>query len=351
MKTRILTSLLSIPLSLFAEVRYTIVNLDTVGLSTLAGVQGVYAVGVNNHGDVALSLVWNLEGPPNSVLRYSDRRGLEDLGDAGTHHLFAAAINDRGQIAGYGFSGVFYDAFLYSPSHGWEQVTDYGNGYLIVQGMNSRGQMVGSLKDGGSQNHAFRFTPRIGVEDLSVLGGKDATAINNRGWVTGESERGLIFLYSDDTGLVELGPGRGMAINNRGVIAGLGPAGPVLYMGGSPLVLEDLPHQTAIPAGINERNEVVGATWFGFQSHAFLWNERDGMSDLNTFVDPRSGWVLAWATGINEYGQIVGVGSYKGATTPFRLDPIRRGPCDRSPPPEPPPATGSGLAPPPVQRR
>ncbi len=46
------------------------------------------------------------------------------------------------------------------------------------------------------------------------------------------------------------------------------------------------------------------------------------MQDLNDLIDPASGWTLRVATGINDSGQIVGVGAIGGHEHAFRLDPI-----------------------------
>jgi hypothetical protein len=46
-----------------------------------------------------------------------------------------------------------------------------------------------------------------------------------------------------------------------------------------------------------------------------LW-ENGELIDLNARISPNSGWVLNKATGVNESGQIVGVGSLGG--DPFR---------------------------------
>jgi hypothetical protein len=42
-------------------------------------------------------------------------------------------------------------------------------------------------------------------------------------------------------------------------------------------------------------------------THAFLYS-RGKMQDLNNLLASHSGWVLASANGINDYGQIVGYG-------------------------------------------
>ena len=46
------------------------------------------------------------------------------------------------------------------------------------------------------------------------------------------------------------------------------------------------------------------------------------MIDLNTRIDPQSGWTLEVAKGINDAGEIVGNGSHNGDYHAFLLTPI-----------------------------
>lgn len=43
-----------------------------------------------------------------------------------------------------------------------------------------------------------------------------------------------------------------------------------------------------------------------------MWEETSGFHDLNERIAPGSGWKLEAATGINNRGEIVGWGDYKG---------------------------------------
>jgi hypothetical protein len=55
--------------------------------------------------------------------------------------------------------------------------------------------------------------------------------------------------------------------------------------------------------------------------HAFLYSG-GVMTDLNTLIDPTSGWVLQTAQAINDSGQITGYGIIGGQTHAFLLTPI-----------------------------
>jgi len=76
--------------------------------------------------------------------------------------------------------------------------------------------------------------------------------------------------------------------------------------------------------GINSQGDVVGAAAIvvGSPSHAFLYTASAGMVDLNSLIDPQSGWVLVGAKGINDAGQIVGGGyNPSGLRRAFRYTP------------------------------
>ena len=115
------------------------------------------------------------------------------------------------------------------------------------------------------------------------------------------------------------------AINARGDIAGGyqdgSTGGAFLERGG---VLTDL---GALPGGaftvalaLNSRDQVVGYA-FGIGSgvgHAFLYDAKldPPMQDLNDLIPPDSGIVFDQATGINDRGNIVGIGTV-GQFPPF----------------------------------
>lgn len=85
---------------------------------------------------------------------------------------------------------------------------------------------------------------------------------------------------------------------------------------------------TSIPPGgnrpvvgandINNADQVVGDAAVGFDTngllvtHAFIWDEENGMRDLNNLIPADSGIVLTQATGINNFGDIVAVGYVVG---------------------------------------
>ena len=72
---------------------------------------------------------------------------------------------------------------------------------------------------------------------------------------------------------------------------------------------------------INNHNLVVGSSNVlgDAGSHAFLYT--DGrMTDLNSLIDPASGWTIHDAYDINDFGQIAATGCRAGQCLALRLD-------------------------------
>jgi probable HAF family extracellular repeat protein len=59
--------------------------------------------------------------------------------------------------------------------------------------------------------------------------------------------------------------------------------------------------------------------------HAFLYMSELGMVDLNTLIDPLSGWELLDASEINDAGQITGQGLFGGEYRAYLLSPAPAG--------------------------
>ena len=57
----------------------------------------------------------------------------------------------------------------------------------------------------------------------------------------------------------------------------------------------------------------------------FTTEQRDGgVFELQSLLDPISGqgWTITTASGINNLGEIVGMGSHNGQSTPFVMSPV-----------------------------
>ena len=199
---------------------------------------------------------------------------MQDLGSMGDGWFKPNAINNSGQIVG--FVGVEPGSFDFS----WGCLWQAGSGLQrLPEGccptaINDKGQVVGFADTPSGERHAFLWNAGGRMQDLGTLYGceSDAKAINNSGQVVGSATTR-----------------HGAQVQRERLSSG--------------------PHSPG----------ELPPLWEGV---AFLY--RDGsMIDLNTMIDPASGWNLWEATGINDSGQIVGQGRNSvGQLHAFLLTPV-----------------------------
>ncbi len=143
-----------------------------------------------------------------------------------------------------------------------------------------------------------------------------------------------------DLGIVEGNNNMIHAINNAGDLVGAALASgrnvEAFVSHGRKRLLGTLGGAFSAAHGVNNAGQVVGGalTTNNEQFHAFLFTGNT-MYDLNDLVVGAPGWELVQAVGINDRGQIVGVGLLDGEDHVFLLQPARstrrRGPS-RPPP-------------------
>jgi probable HAF family extracellular repeat protein len=250
----------------------------------------------------------------------------------------AASVNDAGQVVASTFgeyqsqyayiwdSGTWaYLGTLPGPGLDWSAATD----------INNAGQIAGySFTLGPGSAHRAWILDGGQMTDLGTLGGDQASAgaVNEAGQVVGWAQTGdpdfvtHAFLWDGgimtDLGTLPGDTGSSAAdLNENGQVCGSSTA-PVppyftartacLWDNGQVIDLGSLPgYAKSGAAGINDQGEVVGflgISLSGGSSAAFIW--KDGvMTDLNTLIDPNSGWVLLSASDINNAGRIVGWGA------------------------------------------
>ena len=267
----------------------------------------------------------------------SEGRGVSDNAQV------CGAHNHRRRNAG---SGVESHEFSFGIGFVWQSengMQDLDGPYCAPQAMNRAGQVAGDLmapRDDNPFGRAFLWQGDKGMKDLGNLpGGAGASAwgINGKGQVVGVSHsldlvnhRPLadhMFLWEGEKGMQDLGvlsrEVRPYSINDLGLIVG----GSYGNKNMRQLVLS--------PDGKSGRSQLeayvgMAAGVPNDESNGnppFLYSDGK-MIDLNTTIDPASGWRLITATGINDSGQIVGSGKNKaGQSHAFLLTPV---PCLRA---------------------
>jgi probable HAF family extracellular repeat protein len=295
---------------------YTVIDLGTLGGSFTAG------YGINASGQVA---GYSFTPGDASVHAFLYDGTLHDLGEGA-----AFSINDSGQVTGRSGSG---HAFLYDGT--MKDLGTLGGTTSEGRGINDSGHVAGYSRTTDDAFHAFLYDGTL--NDLGTLGGTNSLAfgINDKAQVTGDSNTtgGEIhaFLYDGamhDLGTLGGGQSGAVGINASGQVTGYsattGDAAfhAFLYDG----TLHDLGTLGGIHShgnGINASGHVVGDSLTrGGLRHAFMYTSGSGMIDLNSLIDPLSGWELSVANAINDARQITGFGQVGGETHAFLLTPI-----------------------------
>jgi probable HAF family extracellular repeat protein len=315
----------------FGAVRYRVVNLEAQGTVTSPS-SG--AIALNSRGDVAGNF-WTPGFIENRVFRYTDASGMLDLRFPGRGTVrggFAVGLNDYGQLVVEGPARPRGPSqlFRYTDGKGYVNLGTLGGRESQASGtrhINNRGQVTGSSERADGFDRAFRYTDGIGMEDLGTLfGGRSSgRGINELGWVVGGSDEHA-FLFRDDVGMIDLGPGLAVGLNDIGTVTGSselpdGTFSAFVYRDGTLRIIGTLGGD-ASGHSVNNHNVVVGWSLLESSFRAFIWTEQDGMVNLNRLIPLDSGWLLAVANSINDAGQVAGYGLLNGKPTAWRLDPI-----------------------------
>lgn len=295
-------------------------NNSLTDLGTLGGNQS-NANAVNSGGQVAGEALNTIPDPYTGnfnnffisgatqvhAFRWTNSRGMQDLGTLGGTDSTAISINERGQIAGWSFTNTTPNPVLDTCGGATMNVPTedpflWENGTMIDLGtlggtcgqawaINNRGQVVGfSDLAGDSGAHAFLWDHTGGMQDLGTLGGDTggAGAINDAGDIVGGDSR------ADGSG--------GSFLWSHGVMTDLGTVG---NTAGS------------VALGINSRRQIVGTLFDnnGNESGGFLWENDGPMVDLSTLFPGSPDLLLDHVFQINERGEITARGTFSNGDT------------------------------------
>ncbi len=288
------------PLAAAAAPRYSVTE-----IGTLIDRDQPFASDINNAGAITGSFTTGID-----TQAYLYNNGITtNIGPVGSH---GTRINNAGDIAG----NVNFTAALFkNGTVQYLEQSDSFNSYATA--INENGQIVGFKAFGQGQNSAFLYENGV-MTDLNLPQSdySNAVGINNAGQIVGNTTRGAYL--SQNGSYTELASPSGpdsytdaIGINDNGDVIGRFStggmtAGGFVYANGSMIDLGTLTyHMDTAPKDINNLGQVVGfAHNDGYDQLAFIY-QNNVLTDLNTLIDPAAGYELAYASAINDLGQIL----------------------------------------------
>jgi MYXO-CTERM domain-containing protein len=315
---------------------------DPLYAITLLGGTGSSASDINRWGDVVGTITSGdvTHGFVNAGGTYTD------LGTLGGTNSTARGINDYGQIVGGSdnASGQFH-AYVYAGGS-MSDLGTLGGDRSEAFAINNHGTIVGDAQNGDPATEGFGQAFGYAGGAMKALGtlpgglGSNAYAVNDNGTIGGSSFEGPFtapeypfhaVTFSGGTahsiGASDLGDSRIYGLNDADLAVGGIPMAAMihashafLYDHGTitDLGVLDAFQDDSIAWDINNLKQIVGTSavsidpeHYGY--HGFLWTGT-GLVDLNTLVDPKSGWVITSANAINDAQQIAATACFGGVT-------------------------------------
>jgi probable HAF family extracellular repeat protein len=310
--------------AVYAAETYIVTDLGTLGGKTSE------AFSINNAG-VAAGYAALASGQFHAVILSNNV--LSDLGTLGGSNSVANDINQSGQIAGSAnlTNSSAQEAFILTAA-GMSDVgaSLQGRTNSIAHGINSSGTVVGEYQTVQGHPRPFAFANGIPLDlgfdgvatcvaDSGQIGGYEVSRGELGFVITGGQLQYLPNLGSNITEVTRINT-NGIAVGRSMTIGGAFHA--FAYQDGKVRDLGTLGGTESEAYGVNAASHVVGKAQDktgAFRAYIY----RNGiMLDLNDFLPPGlTNWVLTVAYGINDLGQIVGSGQFKGDTHGFILTP------------------------------
>ncbi len=278
----------------------------------------------------------------------------------------ARGINSRGEVTGYVILPTAHHAFLYSQGRMLDLGTLPGFNDSRGSAINDWGEVVGNAGGNARASRGFLYSHGR-MADLGILPGisrGEVRSINSASRIAGGCYvsigrvHSVPFLYDSRTkrrAALPMPPpytyGYANGVNDRGQIIGdISATDEIVHTalwGDGRMTDLEAPsgYTNSIGSGLNNRGEVVGRCFNnsnpvraflrnhvgdnalgryldGPSEHAFVYSG-GRMQDLNELIPADADWTLESARGINDRGQIVGVGLHHGQQRAFLLTPIR----------------------------
>lgn len=267
----------------------------------------------NNGGDVSRSIASDINdlgivtgdatiNGTRQAFRWQNGSAVAGAGTLQGDGAVGTGINTAGTIVGYDFLGNLASAAKWPAAQVGSFLPSYGNQERSgAYAINEAGRASGSATLAGTRRATLFNTDNtlLDLHGLMPVGTtlSQAEDINNADWATGFAIDGALnergFIYNSDLGMQMIDPAAGF--DDLRLLA------------------------------MNDGSGAVGFSWSGSDVDTFrasIWQNGIGTRDLNTLIDPNSGWVLQEARDINNDGWIVGYGTFMGVSTTYLAKPV-----------------------------
>jgi probable HAF family extracellular repeat protein len=272
-----------------------------------------------------------------------DRGEMTDLGTLGGESSYATAINDAGTVVGFSQvpNGRSSHAFIWHRGGTMKDLGTLGGDQSFAADVNNAGLVVGRAFDAGGSPRGFVWTQDTGMHALS--GGDPfsvatATAPGTRGPIAGSAGLPLVPGRWQTTGAPftaftlpgGFNQGQGAAIDARNDVVGSASTSTGLVRAffrssaGAMRVLRVPGIRNSEAASISNSLRVVGTAYDDPFFLTSAWLARTPAAParlLLELVPPETAWTFAYATSVNDRGQIVGTGLHRGRTRGYLLTP------------------------------